>query len=233
MTETDAARARGLPNPLPSAEGPADPNPLFSIKIATRIPNSEVRIPPSPHSAFRLPHSAFPAFPIRHSAFGIRAFPFPFRLPHSCIPHFRPFRIPHSAFRIPHSHSAFRIPHFRIPTSAFALPAVRRKGLPWAASGCHGMTLTEKILARASGRARVEPGDNVWVETDVLHDARRLRPGHHRRLQARVRRAGQGLGSRTRSSSSRTTTSSPPTPIEPQCRHPARLRAGAGPAVFL
>ena len=34
------------------------------------------------------------------------------------------------------------------------------------------MTLTEKILARASGRPRVEPGDNVWVETDILltHD---------------------------------------------------------------
>lgn len=34
------------------------------------------------------------------------------------------------------------------------------------------MTLTEKILARASGRARVSAGDNVWVDVDVLmtHD---------------------------------------------------------------
>lgn len=34
------------------------------------------------------------------------------------------------------------------------------------------MTLTEKILARAAGKARVEAGDNVWVEADVLmtHD---------------------------------------------------------------
>src|SRR5246127_5990142 len=34
------------------------------------------------------------------------------------------------------------------------------------------MTLTEKILARASGRSRVEAGDNVWVNTDILltHD---------------------------------------------------------------
>jgi 3-isopropylmalate/(R)-2-methylmalate dehydratase large subunit len=34
------------------------------------------------------------------------------------------------------------------------------------------MTLTEKILARASGKKQVEPGDNVWVNTDVLltHD---------------------------------------------------------------
>ncbi len=34
------------------------------------------------------------------------------------------------------------------------------------------MTLTEKILARASGKTAVTPGENVWVDTDVLltHD---------------------------------------------------------------
>jgi 3-isopropylmalate/(R)-2-methylmalate dehydratase large subunit len=34
------------------------------------------------------------------------------------------------------------------------------------------MTLTEKLLARASGKDRVSAGDNVWVNTDVLltHD---------------------------------------------------------------
>jgi len=34
------------------------------------------------------------------------------------------------------------------------------------------MTLTEKILARASGKSHVRPGDNVWVNVDVLmtHD---------------------------------------------------------------
>ena len=34
------------------------------------------------------------------------------------------------------------------------------------------MTLTEKILARAAGKARVEAGDNVWVKADILmtHD---------------------------------------------------------------
>lgn len=34
------------------------------------------------------------------------------------------------------------------------------------------MTLTEKILARASGKAQVQAGDNVWVKADVLmtHD---------------------------------------------------------------
>lgn len=35
-----------------------------------------------------------------------------------------------------------------------------------------GMTLTEKILARAAGRSVVEPGDNIWVNVDLLmtHD---------------------------------------------------------------
>jgi len=35
-----------------------------------------------------------------------------------------------------------------------------------------GMTLTEKILAKHSGRETVRPGDNVWVDVDVLmtHD---------------------------------------------------------------
>jgi len=34
------------------------------------------------------------------------------------------------------------------------------------------MTLTEKILARASGKAKVQAGDNIWVNADVLmtHD---------------------------------------------------------------
>jgi len=35
-----------------------------------------------------------------------------------------------------------------------------------------GMTLTEKILARASSRSVVEPGENIWVDVDLLmtHD---------------------------------------------------------------
>ena len=34
------------------------------------------------------------------------------------------------------------------------------------------MTLTEKILAKHAGRTSVTPGDNVWVDVDVLmtHD---------------------------------------------------------------
>ena len=30
------------------------------------------------------------------------------------------------------------------------------------------MTLTEKILARAAGKAQVKAGDNVWVKADTL-----------------------------------------------------------------
>lgn len=35
-----------------------------------------------------------------------------------------------------------------------------------------GMTITEKILAKASGRRRVEPGENIWLNVDILmtHD---------------------------------------------------------------
>ncbi|MCI0528539.1 MAG: aconitase family protein, partial [Nitrospira sp.] len=35
-----------------------------------------------------------------------------------------------------------------------------------------GMTITEKILAKHAGRAYVGPGDNIWVDVDVLmtHD---------------------------------------------------------------
>ncbi|XP_077252635.1 3-isopropylmalate dehydratase large subunit, chloroplastic-like [Tasmannia lanceolata] len=36
----------------------------------------------------------------------------------------------------------------------------------------HAMTMTEKILARASERSKLDPGENVWVNVDVLltHD---------------------------------------------------------------
>lgn len=35
-----------------------------------------------------------------------------------------------------------------------------------------GMTMTEKILARASEKTHLIPGDNVWVNVDILmtHD---------------------------------------------------------------
>ncbi len=37
---------------------------------------------------------------------------------------------------------------------------------------CPAVTLTEKIMARAAGKKSVQPGDNVWVQVDVLmtHD---------------------------------------------------------------
>ncbi len=35
-----------------------------------------------------------------------------------------------------------------------------------------GMTITEKILAAHAGQESVRPGDNIWVDADVLmtHD---------------------------------------------------------------
>ena len=43
---------------------------------------------------------------------------------------------------------------------------------PFQVSGGIPMTLTEKIMARAAGKKSVEPGDNVWVNVDILmtHD---------------------------------------------------------------
>lgn len=35
-----------------------------------------------------------------------------------------------------------------------------------------GMTITEKILAKSSGKKNVTPGENIWLNVDVLmtHD---------------------------------------------------------------
>jgi len=38
------------------------------------------------------------------------------------------------------------------------------------------MTITEKILAKHSGRNSVQPGDNVWIDVDVLMTPRCVRP---------------------------------------------------------
>ena len=32
------------------------------------------------------------------------------------------------------------------------------------------MTMTEKILAAHAGREQVTPGENIWVDVDVLMD---------------------------------------------------------------
>ena len=49
------------------------------------------------------------------------------------------------------------------------------------------MTITEKILANHSGRDKVTPGENVWVDVDVLmtHDV--TWPGDNFNLQERIR----------------------------------------------
>src|SRR5215470_17966128 len=57
-----------------------------------------------------------------------------------------------------------------------AAPANLESRFDQAKSSNHGrlgfMTLTEKILARAAGKAQVTAGDNVWVNADILmtHD---------------------------------------------------------------
>lgn len=81
------------------------------------------------------------------------------------------------------SHSTFtsrRVDHHRIRpseknrlrnvTRAVAAPA-RTANVP-SVQIAHPMTLTEKILARAAKRPYVRPGENIWVDVDVLmtHD---------------------------------------------------------------
>ncbi|CAI7891187.1 unnamed protein product [Closterium sp. NIES-53] len=64
----------------------------------------------------------------------------------------------------------------RMPVAirAVAVPPAPSKQSTPASTGAvkSPMTMTEKILARAAERARVAPGENVWVNTDVLmtHD---------------------------------------------------------------
>eukprot|EP00475_Leptophrys_vorax_P033694 TRINITY_DN5338_c0_g1_i1.p1 TRINITY_DN5338_c0_g1~~TRINITY_DN5338_c0_g1_i1.p1 ORF type:complete len:519 (-),score=9.54 TRINITY_DN5338_c0_g1_i1:208-1764(-) len=59
------------------------------------------------------------------------------------------------------------------PRAVAVPPAPSKQNTP-ASSGAvkSPMTMTEKILARAAEKTRVAPGDNVWVNTDVLmtHD---------------------------------------------------------------
>src|SRR5438128_2545212 len=62
------------------------------------------------------------------------------------------------------------------PPLAFTLPFLYNTNPhslydPWSRVAMP-QTLTEKILARAAGRDQVEPGDNIWVNVDILmtHD---------------------------------------------------------------
>ena len=51
--------------------------------------------------------------------------------------------------------------------------------LGFGGDGTMGMTVTEKILAAHAGKESVQPGDNIWVDVDVLmtHDV--CGPGDH------------------------------------------------------
>ncbi|KAJ6816661.1 3-isopropylmalate dehydratase large subunit, chloroplastic [Iris pallida] len=55
---------------------------------------------------------------------------------------------------------------------AVTAPTQSRRAPSTTGSVKHAMTMTEKILARASERTSLEPGENVWVNVDVLmtHD---------------------------------------------------------------
>jgi hypothetical protein len=61
------------------------------------------------------------------------------------------------------------VQHARLPGSKACAAATR---LRMSATESRPMTLTEKILAKASGKAYVQPNDNVWVNVDGLmtHD---------------------------------------------------------------
>ncbi|XP_077252731.1 3-isopropylmalate dehydratase large subunit, chloroplastic-like isoform X2 [Tasmannia lanceolata] len=52
------------------------------------------------------------------------------------------------------------------------VPAQPQRAPSTSGSVKHAMTMTEKILARASERSKLDPGENVWVNVDVLmtHD---------------------------------------------------------------
>ncbi|KAJ4756440.1 3-isopropylmalate dehydratase large subunit [Rhynchospora pubera] len=57
-------------------------------------------------------------------------------------------------------------------TLAVMVPAQLSRAPSTTGSVKHAMTMTEKILAKASDRAKLEPGENIWVNVDVLmtHD---------------------------------------------------------------
>jgi len=66
------------------------------------------------------------------------------------------------------------------------------------------MTLTEKILARAAGKARVQAGDKHLGQGGRPDDPRCVRAGNHRSVPTRRSARRQGLGPAERSSLFRT-----------------------------
>jgi hypothetical protein len=95
------------------------------------------------------------------------------------------------------------------------------------------MTLTEKLLARASGKASVQAGDNIWVNADVLmtHDV--CGPGTIGVFKREFGKDGEGLGQKQNRHHPRPLHFHRRFQVQPQRGHPARFREGAGFAVFL
>ena len=91
-----------------------------------------------------------------------------------------------------------------------------------------GMTMTEKILAKHSGKAHVAPNDNVWVDVDILmtHDV--CGPGTIGIFHDKFGRQAKS-GTPPASSSSPIITSSPPTRnATATCRFSATSSASRG-----
>ncbi|XP_042456134.1 3-isopropylmalate dehydratase large subunit, chloroplastic-like [Zingiber officinale] len=66
-----------------------------------------------------------------------------------------------------------RLPRRALNKVLAVVAPARSPGAPSASGSVkHAMTMTEKILARASEKSHLEPGENVWVNVDVLmtHD---------------------------------------------------------------
>ena len=95
------------------------------------------------------------------------------------------------------------------------------------------MTLTEKILARAAGKARVQAGDNVWVNADVLmtHDV--CGPGTIGVFKREFGKDAKVWDQQQRRHHSRPLHFHRRLQVESQRGHPARFREGAGHPLFL
>ncbi|MEI9897658.1 MAG: hypothetical protein WDN28_28310 [Chthoniobacter sp.] len=86
------------------------------------------------------------------------------------------------------------------------------------------MTLTEKVLARASGKAHVQAGDNVWVNVDILmtHDV--CGPGTIGVFKREFGPGRQSLGPEETRHHPRPLHFHRRFHVESQRRHPARFR---------
>ena len=96
-----------------------------------------------------------------------------------------------------------------------------------------GMTMTEKILAKHAGKARVAARRERLGGCGHPHDPRRLRAGHDRHLPREVRPERQGLGPGPRGHHPRPLHLHRRREVPSQRADPARLREGAGAEVLL